>query len=159
MLRLISAAAIVAGGATAVLAGEPATPNPEYGRIVSIIGGCHDCHTAEYSENLGIMVNPATALKGNPVGYQGPWGTTYAVNLRLIAASMSEDDWATFVKGFSAQPPMPYYNLQAMDDIQLRSLYEYIRALGDPGEAAPAYVPPGVKPKFPFVVLAPPTMP
>jgi mono/diheme cytochrome c family protein len=159
MGRAISVALVFSLAATVAYAQEPSTPNAEYGKIISIIGGCHDCHTADYSENLGILVNPETALKGNAIGYQGPWGTTYAANLRLIAAKMSEDEWATFIKGFSAQPPMPYYNLAAMDDVQLRSLYEYIRSLGDPGEPAPSYVPPGVKPTTPFVVLAPPTMP
>jgi hypothetical protein len=54
---------------------------------------------------------------------------------------------------------MPYYNVHALDEIQMRSLYQYIASLGAPGDPAPDYVPPGQKPKFPYAVFAPPTMP
>jgi hypothetical protein len=54
---------------------------------------------------------------------------------------------------------MPFYNVHAMDEVQMRSLYQYIVALGAPGEPAPDYVPPGQKPKFPYNVFAPPVMP
>jgi hypothetical protein len=62
----------------------------ERGLVVSITGGCHDCHTVGYGESEGT-IDSVTALRGNPVGFQGPWGTTYAMNLRITAASLSED--------------------------------------------------------------------
>jgi mono/diheme cytochrome c family protein len=158
MLRTTAIALALLGAATAALASEPATPGTDFGKTVSIIGGCNDCHTADYNIKGGV-INPDTALKGNPVGYQGPWGTTYAVNLRLLAGTMKEDDWVKYLKTFTARPPMPFYNVQALDDVQMRSLYEYIVSLGAPGDPAPAYVPPGQKPKFPYVVFAPPVMP
>jgi hypothetical protein len=41
----------------------------------------------------------------------------------------------------------------------MRSLHQYIVSLGEPGDPAPEYVPPGTAPKSPFLVFAPPTMP
>ena len=154
---LLSAAALLAGAAMAQAA-EPSAPSVDYGKTVSIIGGCHDCHTADYGQKGGV-INPDTALKGNPVGYQGPWGTTYAVNLRLLADSMSEDDWVKKLQTFTARPPMPFYNVHALDEVQMRSLHMYIASLGPAGDPAPEFVPPGQTPKFPYSVFAPPVMP
>jgi len=158
MLRTISFAAALFAAATVAQASEPSAPSADYGKTVSIIGGCQDCHTADYGEKGGV-INPDTALKGNPVGYQGPWGTTYAVNLRLLAATMTEDGWVQFLQTFTARPPMPFYNVHALDEVQMRSLYQYISSLGAPGSLAPDYVPPGQEPKFPYNVFAPPVMP
>ena len=155
---VLVAAASVLVAAMGAVAAEPSAPTVDYGRTVSIIGGCNDCHTAGYSEAQGV-INPVTALKGNPVGYQGPWGTTYAMNLRILADGMSEDAWVTFLQTFTARPPMPYFNVHALDEVQMRSLHMYIASLGAPGDPAPAYVPPGVEPKTPYQVFAPPVMP
>lgn len=130
----------------------------ERGRLVSIIGGCHDCHTEGYSESEG-KVDPAKALKGHSVGWQGPWGTTYATNLRLRVEDLSEDGFANYMKALRGSPPMPWYNVRAMPDSDLRSLYRYLKSLGDPGEQAPTMVPAGEEPRTPFIVLAPPRMP
>jgi hypothetical protein len=128
------------------------------GRQMSIVGGCHDCHTAGYNESSG-QIDPNTALKGSPVGWQGPWGTTYPANLRLTVSTKTEDEWVAFAKSFKTRPPMPYYNVHAMDESDLRSLYLYIKSLGAPGEPAPEGLPPGVTPKTPYTVAAPPIMP
>ena len=56
-------------------------------------------------------MDPATALKGNPVGFQGPWGTTYAANLRIEAAARSEDEFVTYLATLESRPPMPWFNL------------------------------------------------
>ena len=127
------------------------------GLQVSITGGCHDCHTAGYNESAG-KIDPAKALKGIPVGWQGPWGTTYAANLRLVVKDRSEDDFVKFAKTFQTRPPMPYYNVHALDESDVRSLYQYIKSLGDPGDPMPEALPPGAKPATPFVVMAPPQM-
>lgn len=128
------------------------------GRQVSIVGGCNDCHTAGYDESGG-KIDHSKALAGIPVGWQGPWGTTYAVNIRLYIKDMTEDEFVKFAKSFRAKPPMPYYNVNAMDESDVRSLYRYIKSLGDPGQPMPQALPPGVEPKTPYVVMAPPRMP
>ncbi|MDB5527279.1 MAG: Cytochrome c mono- and diheme variant [Devosia sp.] len=146
-------------GLTASLAyAQDAEISVANGARIAVIGGCHDCHTANYNEMEG-KVDPATALKGNPVGFQGPWGTTYPPNLRIVAASHSEDEFVEYLKTFKARPPMPWYNVHAFSEPEMRSLHQYIVSLGEPGDPAPAYVPPGEKPKSPFAILAPPNMP
>jgi mono/diheme cytochrome c family protein len=152
---LLVLAAIAAASAPAV-AGEVSVKR---GEQVAITAGCHDCHTAGYAESGG-KIDPAAALKGVPLGWQGPWGTTYAANLRLIAKEKgSEDAFLAYAKSFQARPPMPFFNVHAMDESDIRSFYQYIVSLGEPGERMPDYVPPGQEPKTPYIVIAPPIMP
>jgi len=54
---------------------------------------------------------------------------------------------------------MPFYNVHAMDESDVRSLYQYIVSLGEAGAPAPAFVPPGEEPKTPYIIVAPPVMP
>ena len=117
-------------------------PSVELGKHISIVGGCHDCHTVGYNESGG-KIDPDKALKGNPVGFEGPWGTNFAKNLRLTVAKMSEDDWVTFAKTFQVGPPMPWYNVHELNEVESRSLYQYIKSLpGDPGSHTPDDIPP-----------------
>ncbi len=139
---MLRTALFVAAGLLATAAGVSAQEvSVAYGLHVSIIGGCHDCHTAGYAESGG-KIDPALALKGNPVGYEGPWGTNFAKNLRLTVAKMSEDDWVTFAGTFVVGPPMPWFNVHEFTEAESRSLYQYIKSLGEPGEQAPADIPP-----------------
>jgi hypothetical protein len=41
---------------------------------------------------------------------------------------------------------MPWFNVHAMSDRDLRALYRYIRHIGPAGEPVPAYVPPDQAP-------------
>ena len=114
----------------------------DYGAHIAVIGGCHDCHTVGYNESGG-QVDANVALKGSPAGFEGPWGKTFAKNLRLTVKDMSEDDWVNFSDTFQAAPPMQWYNVQAFTDVEARSLYHYIKSLpGDLGEQAPPAIPP-----------------
>jgi len=124
-----------AGFSTTAFAAD--APSVELGKHISIVGGCHDCHTVGYNESAG-KIDPDKALKGNPVGFDGPWGTNFAKNLRLTVAKMSEDDWVTFAKTFQVGPPMPWYNVHELTEVESRSLYQYIKSLpGDPGSQTP----------------------
>lgn len=126
----------------------------EKGARIAKIGGCHDCHTPGFGEANGVL-DPNVALIGSPVGYQGPWGTTYAANLRLVAKGYTEDEFVKYLQTFQARPPMPWFNVHELDVSELRSLYQYIVSLGEPGEPAPSYVPPGEAPKTPYLVFVP----
>ncbi len=128
--------------------------SPTAGERISHIGGCHDCHTPGFAESGGVL-DPEMALIGNPVGYQGPWGTTYAANLRITADGMSEDDWVTYMQTIESRPPMPWFNLHHFTEDESRALHQYIVSLGDVGEPAPAYVPPDGTVETPFVVMVP----
>ncbi len=136
----------------------PGDVSIDRGRQVSIVGGCNDCHTAGYNESAG-KIDPAKALRGTAIGWMGPWGTTYPANILLKVKDMSQDDFVKYAQTFTARPPMPFYNVHAMDESDLRSLYLYIKSLGEPGDPMPDYVPPGEEPKTPYYVAAPPTMP
>ena len=130
----------------------------ERGLYISIIGGCHFCHTEGYREAEG-KIDPAKALKGSSIGWRGPWGTTYAANLREIALGFTEDEWVDHLKIKVTLPPMPWYQVQAMDESDMRSLYLYIKSLGAPGKSAPFYREPGKEPRTPYVTLEPPQTP
>jgi hypothetical protein len=156
MRRSIFAALLVAAPFAANAAdGDVST---ERGAYVAITHGCHDCHTGNYNETGG-QVDPALSLKGTAVGWQGPWGTTYAMNLRITASTRSEDEFLQYMKALKTRPPMPFYNVNAMEETDLRSLYLYIKSLGEPGDQTPEAVPPGTEPKTPYYPLVPPTMP
>jgi len=131
----------------------------ERGLQVSIIGGCHRCHTEGYVEAEG-KIDPETALRGIAVGWVGPWGTSYAGNLRLVASGMSERTFVEYLQGMRARPPMPWYALREMDKSDLQSLYQYIKSLGEPGkQVAARNLDPGEEPTTPYIQLVPPQMP
>jgi mono/diheme cytochrome c family protein len=129
----------------------------ERGRYLVKIGGCNDCHTPGYPEKAGAV--PETEwLVGVPVGFQGPWGTTYPANLRIAMNAMTEAQWMTNARK-PMKPPMPWFNLRDMTDADLRAMYRFVKSLGPAGKPAPDFVPPGGKVATPFVVFAPPQPP
>jgi mono/diheme cytochrome c family protein len=126
------------------------------GRYLVVTSGCNDCHTAGYAPKDG-NVPEKDWLKGDILGWRGPWGTTYPANLRLYMEKMTEDQWAKLGKVFRTRPPMPWFNVNAMTESDLRAIYKYVRSLGPAGDPAPAYLPPDKEPKPPFVQFpAPP---
>jgi mono/diheme cytochrome c family protein len=143
------------GTAAATSAGEPAAGLVERGRYLVTIGGCNDCHTPGYMEK-GPAVPESEWLTGMPVGFQGPWGTTYASNLRLVIGKQTEAEWIAHARK-ERLPPMPWFNLRAMTDDDLKAVYAYVRSLGAPGNPAPAYVAPGGKVNTPYFVFVPVT--
>jgi mono/diheme cytochrome c family protein len=121
-----------------------------HGRYLTIIGGCNDCHTEGYAASGG-KVPQKDWLQGSVVGYRGPWGTTYAANLRTKLAAMSEAEWIAYAQTLKARPPMPWFTLNQWSIDDLRALYRYVRDLGPGGASAPAYLPPDKEPKLPYV--------
>ena len=144
------AVAIVWTGAAAAPAASAAeaTPSPAAkgdvarGRYLAIVGGCNDCHTAGYAPSGGRVPETQWLQGDGNVGFRGPWGTTYAPNLRKVAASKSEREWVDYLKHLETRPPMPWFTLRQWTDTDMRALHRFIRALGPPGEAVTAYVPP-----------------
>jgi mono/diheme cytochrome c family protein len=123
----------------------------ERGRYIVEIGGCNDCHTSGYA-NAGGVAPEAERLKGDTLGFRGPWGTTYPTNLRLSLGKMTEDQWVKYGKSLMTRPPMPWFNIRAMTDADLRGVYQYIKALpGAAGTAAPTFLAPDKAPKQPYV--------
>jgi mono/diheme cytochrome c family protein len=122
----------------------------ERGAYLAVTNGCNDCHTAGYAESDG-QVPRDRWLTGSPIGWQGPWGTTYAANLRLKVAGMDEAGWLHYTADLHARPPMPASNVRAMSEDDRRALYRFIHSLGPAGEPAPAYLPPGTEAPPPYV--------
>ena len=126
-----------------------------HGRYISQIAGCNDCHTSGYLLSDG-KVPEKLWLTGSAFGWRGPWGTTYAVNLRLFLRTMTENQWITFAKAFKAKPPMPWFDVHIMYKHDLQALYNFIKYLGPGGEQTPAFVPPNKEPKTPYALFPPP---
>lgn len=120
------------------------------GRYLVQTAGCNDCHTPGYGAAEG-QVSEKLWLTGDSVGWSGPWGTTYATNLRLYMSQHTEASWLATARQFKARPPMPWFNVHAMSERDLRALYRYVRHLGPAGVPAPSYVPPDGAPVGPVV--------
>jgi len=116
------------------------------------IAGCNDCHTPAYGERGGDVPKEEW-LVGSPLGFSGPWGTTYAANLRIKAAEMDEAAWMKYTAELHTRPIMPDFAVRAMHEEDRRALYRFIRSLGPGGAKAPDYLPPGRTPPPPYMQL------
>lgn len=124
------------------------------GRYLAVVAGCNDCHTAGFAQSGG-QIPEGEWLKGDPMGWRGPWGTTYAINLRKLISNLTPQAWLALTRNSKARPPMPVYAFAAMSDQDLIGLYDFIRSLGDAGEYVPAALPPGVEPKTAYINFVP----
>lgn len=120
------------------------------GRYLVKIAGCNDCHTPGYAQAAG-KIPEKQWLTGDQLGWRGPWGTTYASNLRQYMQNLTEEQWLKIAKTAQYRPPMPWFALHDMTTQDLRAIYSFTRYLGPAGQPAPAFVPPGREPKGPFV--------
>lgn len=133
-----------------VAAVDKGDPLVQRGRYLVLTSGCNTCHTAYYPITGG-NIPEASWLLGDKVGWRGPWGTTYATNLRLYMQELTEDEWVKRARNLTSRPPMPWFAIQAMTDEDLRALYRYVRSLGAAGQPAPSYLPPLLTPRGPYV--------
>jgi mono/diheme cytochrome c family protein len=151
-------AGMMAAGA-ALAAGPQGAADKQHlarGKYLVQIAGCNDCHTAGYAMSGG-KVPEAQWLTGDTLGWRGPWGTTYPVNLRQYMAGYTEVQWVKRAKTVQTRPPMPWFALRDMSESDLKAIYRYVKSLGPGGEAAPAYVAPDREPATPYVMFpAPP---
>jgi mono/diheme cytochrome c family protein len=161
-MKQITRLLVLATGIAGILSG-PALAAPsadkqliERGQYLVQVSGCNDCHTPGYLPRNG-NVPVSQWLTGDSFGWNGPWGTTYASNLRLFMKDMTEAQWIQTAKTLRRRPPMPWFNLNAMHEDDLRAIYHFVRSFSDTGRPAPAYVPVGQNPNPPFATFpAPP---
>jgi len=153
-LKSVLAACTSIACAAAWAAGPAAPPGSkdelQRGRYLVQIAGCNDCHTPNYGPKNG-QVDEKLWLTGDALGWSGPWGTTYPTNLRLLLANMTSQQWLHHARHMEPRPPMPWFNVRAMTDADLKAIHAYTRSLGPAGVPAPAYVPPGQKASGPVV--------
>ncbi len=136
-------------------AADPSTARTDAGLLargeyIARTAGCNDCHTPGYAETGG-EVPKAQWLVGSPLGWSGPWGTTYPANLRLKLQDMDEAAWMQYSAGLHTRPPMPDFSIRAMNETDRRAIYRFIRSLGPGGQPAPGYLSPGQPPQPPYV--------
>ena len=154
---------LVVGSLTAAIAAEKSVRAPakvnssatelnERGRYLVKITGCNDCHTPGYAD-AGGQIPERYWLTGDSMGWRGPWGTTYASNLRLYMQYLSENQWVTIAHTAQFHPPMPWYVLHDMTEQDLRAMYRFIRNMGPAGNPAPAYLPPEKEPEGPYILF------
>lgn len=124
----------------------------EQGKYLVKVAGCNDCHSPGYMAKAGDVAEELW-LTGESFGWRGPWGTTYATNLRLSLNRMSEQEWLHYARKLRARPPMPWFSLNVMKDSDLRAIYHYVRHLGPAGPASVAYVPPEQEPRPPYALF------
>jgi len=125
----------------------------EAGKYLVAIGGCTDCHSP--GGLAGIKVPEAIWFTGSPVGFRGPWGTSYPSNLRLTVSTTPEDQFVKMMHTRNAKPPMPWGAVNAMSDSDVRAIYQYLKSLGNAGQPAPADEPPDQEPKTPYIMMLP----
>lgn len=152
MIRPVVAALLVATVATSLHAAtaKPTRDEIDRGRYLVRVSGCNDCHTPNYGSSNG-NVDEKLWLTGDRLGWGGPWGTTYATNLRLLMQGMSREQWIAHARKMEPRPPMPWFNVRSMSDQDLGAIHAFVRHLGPAGGPAPSYVPPGVKAAGPVV--------
>jgi mono/diheme cytochrome c family protein len=145
---------LIAAFAGAAAAAEPA--QVERGRYMVLTGHCNNCHTAGYAQKEGDVAEAAWLLGSGPQGWRGPWGTTYASNLRINTHAMTEEGWMNYMKTLKARPPMPWWSIRETSEADLRAMYRYIRQLGPAGAPAQPFLPPDKEPKPPYILYPTP---
>ena len=128
------------------------------GEYLVRIAGCNDCHTPGYAESGGTVARD-TWLIGSPMGFHGPWGTTYPSNLRLRMQQLTEAQWMEYSATLRTRPMMPDFAVRAMSEDDRRAIYRFVHALGAAGQPAPEALPPGQTPPSPYLGLVLPAAP
>jgi mono/diheme cytochrome c family protein len=158
-------AACQPGTAAAPSLSTPATPAAPAidlvarGEYLVRVAGCNDCHTAGYAERQGQVPKEQWLTGSAPLGYSGPWGTTYATNLRLRMQELDEAQWLEYSANLHTRPIMPDFALRAMTEEDRRAIFRFIHGLGPAGSRAPDALPPGQTPPPPYLSLILPPAP
>jgi len=130
-----------AGSSSVPLPGKPGFDMyvVEKGRQLVLANECNDCHTRGYLAD-GDRIPLDDWLTGDSFGWHGPWGVSYASNLRLSISGMGQDEWVGMAKHLKARPLMPWSTLNEMSTGELAAIYQFVRYLGPKGEPVPATV-------------------
>lgn len=133
------------------------------GRMLAMIGGCNDCHTPG---TLFGAPDFSRQLSGSELGWNGPWGTSYGRNLTPDMETglgyYSEKEITDALRsghrldGKPMLPPMPWQNLTAMSDADMRALVAFLKSLPPVSHKVPDALPPGSTPTTGAYVSFPP---
>ena len=120
------------------------------GRYLSTIMGCADCHTPG---TFYGAPDTTRMLAGSELGWQGPWGVSYARNLTPDAetgiASWSEQDIVNSIRtghrpdGSVLLPPMPWQDFSFLTDDDVFAVAAYMKSLPAVKHKSPDRILPG----------------
>ncbi len=136
----------------------------ERGKYLVTICGCGDCHTPGTFYGAPDF---ARQLSGSELGWQGPWGVSYARNLTPDQETgLGKWSDADIIKSFRSGvrpdgstllPPMPWQDLSALTDEDATSIVAYLRGLPPVAHKVPDRIPPGQPGVGSIVVFPPPS--
>ena len=136
----------------------------ELGRKLTTVSACNDCHTPG---TLFGAPDFDRQMAGSELGWQGPWGTTYARNLTPDLDTgigyYKEQEIVDALKsgrrldGAPMLPPMPWQNLSSYTDNELHAIAAFLLSLKPISHKVPDKLAPGTPPTGSFVVFPAPS--
>jgi len=134
----------------------------ERGRYLTVVLGCNDCHTPGTFYGAPDMNRQ---LAGSELGWQGPWGVSYAPNLTPDStglASWTDEEILRAMQngvkkdGSPIAPPMPWPDFAHLTPRDAKAVVAYLRTLPAIHHVTPARIPPGGKVTGAALVFPPP---
>ncbi len=122
----------------------------KHGQYLATVMGCGDCHTPG---TLYGSPDHDRALSGSELGWQGPWGVTYARNLtsdkETGIGSWTAEQITQALRsgqrpdGTQLRPPMPWPDFSQLNDADMKDLVAYLQSLPPVHHKVPDALPPG----------------
>ena len=131
------------------------SPMVARGQYLVRYGACNDCHTPGWRETFG-HVPVKNWMVGSSIGFRGPWGTVYPANVRKRFFEITEDQWLDMVRTRAGPPPMVWHDLRVLTQYDQRSIYRFVRSLGNAGGQTLQDVSPDLEPKTPYFTIVQP---
>jgi mono/diheme cytochrome c family protein len=136
----------------------------ERGKYLVAITGCNDCHTPG---TLFGAPDTTRLLSGSELGWQGPWGVTYARNLtpdeETGIGKWSEADIVNTIRTGQRPdktpllPPMPWTDFANFSDDDAYAVAAYLKSIPPVKHKVPDALHPGVKATGSIIVFPPPS--
>jgi mono/diheme cytochrome c family protein len=134
------------------------------GAYLVTVTGCHDCHTPGTLYGAPDM---SRQLSGSELGWQGPWGVSYARNLTPDKTT-GLGDWTdeeilnAMQKGVKKDgspiaPPMPWPDFAHLTRADAMAIVAYLRSIPPIPHQMPPRVAPGGHGSGSIIVFPPPS--
>ena len=133
------------------------------GRYLAAVTGCGDCHTPG---SLYGAPDTTRLLSGSELGWQGPWGVSYARNLTpdqpTGIGAWTEAQIVTAIRegrrpdGSPILPPMPWPDFAHFTDDDAAAIAAYLKGIPSVDHKVPDRIPPGAKLTGAALVFPPP---
>jgi mono/diheme cytochrome c family protein len=149
---------------TATTSDSTAAMTPvQRGAYLVTVTGCHDCHTPGVFYGAPDM---SRQLSGSELGWQGPWGVSYARNLTPdpntgLGNWTDEEILNALQKGVKKDgspmaPPMPWPDFAHLTHSDALAIVAYLRSIPPVLHQVPPRVPPGGRASGTIITLPPP---